>query len=82
MPTVPPADPETRCRLIAEVTGAILERSSGLRFCEGLRLIEASARAVGRIAPEAEERFRSSTVPRLRATLLERFGITGPGPLS
>ncbi len=78
----PPADPEARCRLIAEVTDAILAGDRELRLCEGLRLIEASAEAVARLAPEAAPSFRERTVPRLRRRLLGRFGIAPAAPAS
>jgi hypothetical protein len=67
---------DSRCQLMLEVTSRILSSDPDLRLCEGLRLIEATRTALGRMAPESVDRFDSHVVPRLRTILFERFGIS------
>jgi len=59
-----------------DVTRKTLKEDPDLRLCEGLRLIEATHRAVGRLAPDAVEAFESEELPSLRNILMERFGLT------
>jgi hypothetical protein len=59
-----------------DVTRKTLKEDPDLRLCEGLRLIEATHRAVGRLAPDAVEAFESEELPSLRTILMERFGLT------
>ena len=42
---------DAQCELMLDVTRKTLEEDPDLRLCEGLRLIEATHRAVGRLAP-------------------------------
>ena len=67
---------DTRCQLMLEVTSRILNSDPDLRLCEGLRLIEATRTAMGRMAPDALESFDAHVLPRLRSLLLDRFGIS------
>jgi hypothetical protein len=73
---------DARCELMLDVTRRTLEEDPDLLLCEGLRLIEATRRAVGRLAPDALEAFESEELPGLRTILMERFGVselpTGP----
>ncbi len=59
-----------------DVTRKTLEEDPDLRLCEGLRLIDATHKAVGRLAPEAIEAFENKELPSLRAILMERFGLS------
>lgn len=59
-----------------DVTRRTLEKDPDLKLCEGLRLIEATRKAVARIAPDAVEAFESEVLPHLRSILMERFGVT------
>ena len=67
---------DSRCQLMLEVTSRILSSDPDLRLCEGLRLIDATRTAMGRMAPESLDSFDSRVAPRLRGILLERFGIS------
>jgi hypothetical protein len=67
---------DSRCELMLDVTCRTLEEDPDLKLCEGLRLIEATRRAVARIAPDAVEVFESEVLPRLRKILMERFGVS------
>jgi hypothetical protein len=73
-----------RCELMLDVTRRTLEEDPELRLCEGLRLIEATRKAVGRLAPEAVDAFENDELPGLRTILMERFGLTElpPGPVN
>jgi hypothetical protein len=75
---------DARCELMLEVTRKTLEEDPDLLLCEGLRLIEATRKAVGRLAPEAMEAFENKELPGLRSILMERFGLTElpPGPIN
>ena len=66
---------DARYELMLDVTRKTLEEDPGLRLCEGLRLIEATRKAVGRLVPEAVERFEDKELPGLRSILMERFGL-------
>ena len=74
----------SRCELMLDVTRRTLEEDPDLRLCEGLRLIEATRKAVGRLAPEAIDVFESDELPGLRTILMERFGLSElpPGPVN
>jgi hypothetical protein len=67
---------DARCELMLDVTRKTLEEDPDLRLCEGLRLIEATHKAVRRLAPEAVEAFENEELPSLRSILMERFGLT------
>jgi hypothetical protein len=73
-----------RCELMLDVTRRTLEEDPDLRLCEGLRLIEATRTAVGRLAPEAVDAFENEELPGLRNILMERFGLSElpPGPVN
>ncbi len=43
---------DARCELMLDVTRNTLEEDPDLRLCEGLRLIEATRRAIARLAPD------------------------------
>ena len=75
---------DARCELMLDVTRKTLEEDPDLRLCEGLRLIEATRKAVGRLAPDAAEAFDSQELPGLRTILMERFGLSElpPGPVN
>lgn len=65
-----------RCELMLDVTRRTLEGDPDLKLCEGLRLIEATHRAIARLAPEAVATFEADELPRLRSILMERFGVS------
>ena len=65
-----------RYELMLDVTRKTLEEDPDLRLCEGLRLIEATRKAVGRLVPEAIEAFENKELPGLRSILMERFGLS------
>jgi len=67
---------DARYELMLDVTRKTLEEDPDLRLCEGLRLIEATRKAVGRLAPEAIAAFDNSELPSLRTILMERFGLS------
>jgi hypothetical protein len=66
----------TRCELMLDVTLRTLESDPDLKLCEGLRLIDATHRAISRLAPEAVPSFEAYDLPRLRKILMERFGVS------
>ncbi len=67
---------DARCELMLDVTRKTLEEDPDLKLCEGLRLIEATHKAVSRLAPEAVEAFENEELPDLRNILMERFGLS------
>ena len=67
---------DARCELMLEVTRKTLEEDPDLLLGEGRRLIEATRKAVGRLAPEAIEAFENEELPSLRSILMERFGLS------
>ena len=75
---------DARCELMLDVTRRTLEEDPDLKLCEGLRLIEATRKAVGRLAPEAVDAFENDELPGLRNILMERFGLPElpPGPVN
>ncbi len=75
---------DARCGLMLEVASRTLEEDPDLKLCEGLRLIEATHRALTRLAPDVVPSFEATELPRLRGILMERFGLPElpPGPLN
>ena len=67
---------DARYELMLDVTRKTLEEDPDLRLCEGLRLIDATRKAVGRLAPEAIEAFENKELPSLRSILMKRFGLS------
>ena len=67
---------DARCEMMLEVTRRTLKEDPDLKLCEGLRLIEATHKAVGRLAPDAVEAFEKEELSDLRAILMERFGLS------
>jgi hypothetical protein len=66
---------DARCVLILDVTCQTLRADPELRLCEGLRLIEATRKAVARLAPASLDVFEANVLPQMRGILLERFGL-------
>jgi hypothetical protein len=64
-----------RCELMLGVTCDTLRSDPELRLCEGLRLIEATHRAVARLSPDALDVFERQVLPQLRSILMNRFGV-------
>jgi hypothetical protein len=58
-----------------DVTCQTIRDDPELRLCEGLRLIEATHKAMTRLAPEAMATFEAEVLPHLRHLLMERFGL-------
>jgi hypothetical protein len=75
---------DARCTLMLDVTEKTLAGDPDLKLCEGLRLIEATHRAIARLAPEGVAHFEADVLPRLRRILMERFGVAElpSGPLN
>jgi hypothetical protein len=75
---------DARSELMLDVTCRTLEEDPDLKLCEGLRLIEATRKALARMAPESRDLFDSDVLPRLRSILMERFGLAElpPGPVN
>lgn len=75
---------DARCELMLDVTCRTLEEDPDLLLCEGLRLIEATRKAVLRMAPESAAVFESEVLPRMRDILMTRFGLSElpPGPVN
>ena len=75
---------DARCGLMLDVTSRTLEEDPDLKLCEGLRLIEATRKAIARLAPDVVASFEAAELPRLRGILMERFGVAElpPGPLN
>lgn len=67
---------DARCELMLDVTYKTLESDPELRLCEGLRLIEATRKAMARMAPASMEIFDARILPRMRSILMERFGLS------
>ena len=67
---------DARCELMLDVTCRTLEEDPDLRLCEGIRLIEATRKAVSRLAPESAEVFDSEVLPRMRTILMTRLGLS------
>jgi hypothetical protein len=75
---------DRRCELMLDVTCKTLASDPELRLCEGLRLIEATQKAIARISPSSAASFETDVLPRLRSILMERFGLSElpPGPIN
>ena len=75
---------DARCELMLDVTCRTLQEDPELRLCEGLRLIEATRKAVSKMAPDSIADFDSNVLPRMRSILMERFGLSElpPGPVN
>lgn len=75
---------DARCELMLDVTRRTLESDPELRLCEGLRLIEATRKAMARMAPASLGVFETDVLPRMRSILMERFGLPElpPGPVN
>jgi len=71
-----PSKADARYELMLDVTRKTLEEDPDLRLCEGLRLIEATRKAVGRLVPEVIDAFENKELPSLRSILMERFGLS------
>ncbi len=69
-----------RCELVLDVTLDTLRSDPDLRLCEGLRLIEATRKAIRRMDPASLDIFEDRVVPYLRETLMDRFGVVEPFP--
>ena len=66
---------DARCVLMLDVTCQTLRSDPDLRLCEGLRLIEATRKAVARLAPVSLDVFDANVLPQMRGILLDRFGV-------
>ena len=73
--TLPSAAFDERCSLMRDVTWHTLRGDPDLRLCEGLRLIEATRRAVARLAPHSLDILEARVLPELRRALMRRFGL-------
>ena len=69
-------DFDARCELMLDVTWQTLRSDPDLKLCEGLRLIEATRTAVGRLAPASAEHFEREILPQMRSALMDRFGLS------
>ena len=69
-----------RLELLVSFTAGVLASDSSLTFCTGLRLVEAARTAVLRLYPSEQDNFDTVILPRLRAILDARFGITSLDP--
>jgi hypothetical protein len=70
------SEADARCELMLDVTRRTLQEDPDLLLCEGLRLIEATRKAVQRLVPERIEAFENEELPDLRSILMERFGLS------
>ena len=72
----------SRRELMLDVTRRTLREDPDLKLCEGLRLIDATHKALVRMDPGSVEDFEAEILPDLRRILMERFGLsefpTGP----
>ncbi len=66
---------DARSELMLDVTCRTLEEDPELKLCEGLRLIEATRKSVARHSPASLDIFDSRVLPRMRETLMHRFGM-------
>ncbi len=64
-----------RCELMLDVTRRTLKEDPDLKLCEGLRLIEATQKALLRIDPQSVTALARDILPTLRQILMERFGL-------
>lgn len=58
-----------------DVAWQTLRSDPELKLCEGLRLIEATRTAISRLAPTSVDFFEREVLPRMRSTLMARFGL-------
>lgn len=77
-----PAATENRFRLIVGTALEIIRSDAELRFCEGLRLIEATRRSIAQLDAEMAEVFDRNCAEEMRVALMERFGIDAREPRS
>ncbi len=66
---------ESRYDVMLDVAMQTLANDPELKLCEGLRLIEATRRSVARYSPASLDIFDSRVLPRMRETLMHRFGM-------
>lgn len=66
---------ESRYDVMLDVAMQTLENDPKLKLCEGLRLIEATRTAVARHSPASLDLFERRVLPRMRETLMHRFGM-------
>lgn len=66
---------ESRYDVMLDVAMKTLANDPELKLCEGLRLIEATRRSVARYSPASLDIFDSRILPRMRETLMRRFGM-------
>ncbi len=66
---------ESRYDVMLDVAMRTLENDPDLKLCEGLRLIEATRKAVARHSPATLDLFESRVLPKMRETLMHRFGM-------
>jgi hypothetical protein len=74
----PAAFLDRRCALMVDVAFHTLRDDTELKLCEGIRLIEATRTAIGRMAPCSADAFDRHILPQLRQALMDRFGLTEP----
>ena len=67
---------DARCELMLDVALQTLSSDPDLKLCEGLRLIDATRTAISRLAPSSLDEFERRVLPRMKHTLMERFGLT------
>lgn len=77
-----PTATESRFRLIVDTAFEIIRHDPELRFCEGLRLIEATRRSIAQLDVAIADRFEQNCAGEMRRVLMERFGIDPDGPLA
>ncbi|MBW2704636.1 MAG: hypothetical protein JRF33_27785 [Deltaproteobacteria bacterium] len=65
----------SRYDVMLDVAMQTLAHDPELKLCEGLRLIEATRRSVARHSPSSLDIFESRVLPRMRETLMHRFGM-------
>lgn len=66
---------QSRYDVMLDVAMQTLANDPDLRLCEGLRLIEATRTAVARHSPASLTIFETRVLPRMRETLMHRFGM-------
>ncbi len=65
----------SRYDVMLDVAMQTLANDPELKLCEGLRLIEATRKSVARHSPTSLDIFDSRVLPRMRETLMHRFGM-------
>lgn len=65
----------SRYDVMLDVAMQTLANDPELKLCEGLRLIEATRKSVARHSPASLDIFESRVLPRMRETLMHRFGM-------